>query len=143
MKSGNPDAIYIPAATSDVPAIASQIKYLGIKSQILGANEWKSEEIFRQQVEASSLEGIIVSDSPFNPTTTLEEEFDFIYREKPDRYACLGYDAAILMGRLLENPRDIRSLRNMKLTAGSLGRGSSYENVHIYTISRGNFKLIK
>jgi branched-chain amino acid transport system substrate-binding protein len=143
MKSGNPDAIYIPAATSDVPAIASQIKYLGIKSQILGANEWKSEEIFRQQVEASSLEGIIVSDSPFNPTPTLEEEFDFIYREKPDRYACLGYDAAILMGRLLENPRDIRSLRNMKLTAGSLGRGSSYENVHIYTISRGNFKLIK
>ena len=61
IKSSNPDAIYVPASTSDVPAIASQIKYLGLRSQILGANEWKTEDIFRQQVETSSLEGIIIS----------------------------------------------------------------------------------
>ena len=35
IKSSQPDAIYIPAATADVPAIASQIKYLGLRSQIL------------------------------------------------------------------------------------------------------------
>jgi branched-chain amino acid transport system substrate-binding protein len=143
IKNSNPDAIYIPATTSDVPAIASQIKYLGIKSQILGADEWKSEEIFRQQVETSALEGIIITESPYNPTEAFSEEFNFIFRKKPDRYACLGYDAAQLMGQLIEDPNNQRKLRNMQLTAGSLGSKDSYNNVHIYIISRGEFKLIK
>jgi len=143
IKSSHPDAIYVPAATSDVPAIASQIKYLGLRSQILGANEWKTEDIFRQQVEASSLEGIIISDSPFNPTPEFEEEFKFVYREQPDRYACLGYDAAMIMGSLVKNPGNLGALGNIQLTAGSLGKRDSYENVHIYVINRGNFKLIK
>jgi branched-chain amino acid transport system substrate-binding protein len=143
IKSSNPDAIYVPASTSDVPAIASQIKYLGLRSQILGANEWKTEDIFRQQVETSSLEGIIISDSPFNPSLEFEEEFNFVYRKQPDRYACLGYDAAILMGSLMENPGNLRVLGNIQLTAGSLGKRDSYENVHIYVINRGKFKLIK
>lgn len=143
IKSSNPDAVYIPATTQDVPAIASQIKYLGIKSQILGADDWKSEEIFRQQVEISALEGIIISESPFNPTDAFSEEFNFIFRKSPDRYACLGYDAAILMGSLIRNPRDKKRLKNIKLTAGSLGSKDSYEDVHIYMISRGNFKLMK
>jgi branched-chain amino acid transport system substrate-binding protein len=143
IKESNPDAVYIPAATQDVPAIASQIKYLGIKSQILGADEWKSEEIFSQQVETSALEGIIITESPFNPTEAFSDEFNFIFRKEPDRYACLGYDAAILMGSLIENPRNTGKLRNFKLTAGSLGYKDSYENVSIYIISRGNFKLIK
>ncbi|MBN1694341.1 penicillin-binding protein activator [candidate division WOR-3 bacterium] len=143
IKTSNPDAIYIPASTQDVPAIASQIKYLGIKSQILGADEWKSEEIFRQQVETSALEGIIITESPFNPTEVFSEEFNFIFRKDPDRYACLGYDAALLMGSLIENPENKVRLKNMQLTAGSLGTGDSYDNVHIYIISRGNFKLIK
>jgi len=143
IKSSKPDAVYIPASTSDVPAIASQIKYIGIKSQILGADEWKSEEIFRQQVETSALEGIIITESPFNPTDVFSEEFNFIFRKEPDRYACLGYDAAILMGSLIENPGNKGRLKNIQLTAGSLGAGDSYEDVHIYMISRGKFKLIK
>jgi branched-chain amino acid transport system substrate-binding protein len=143
IKESNPDAVYIPATTSDVPAIASQIKYLGIKSQILGADGWKSEEIFRQQVEISALEGIMITESPFNPTEVFSDEFNFIFRKKPDRYACLGYDAAILMGTLIENPGNKGRLKNLELTAGSLGSKDSYENVHIYIISRGNFKLIK
>jgi len=143
IKASHPDAVYIPATTSDVPAIASQIKFCGIKSQILGADEWRSEEIFRQQVEISALEGIIITDSPFNPTTAFSDEFNFIFRKEPDRYACLGYDAATLMGILTVNPGDIGELRNLQLTAGSLGSKNSYKNVHIYTINRGKFKLIK
>jgi branched-chain amino acid transport system substrate-binding protein len=143
IKESNPDAVYIPATTQDVPAIASQIKYLGIKSQILGADEWKSKEIFRQQVETSALEGIIISENPFNPSDGFKEEFNFIFRKDPDRYACLGYDAALLMGSLINNPGDIRKLTNIRLSAGSLGFENSYEDVHIYMISRGDFKLIK
>jgi branched-chain amino acid transport system substrate-binding protein len=143
IKESNPDAVYIPATTQDVPAIASQIKYLGIKSQIFGADEWKSKEIFKQQVETSALEGIIISESPFNPTDAFREEFNFLFRNNPDRYACLGYDAALLMGNLIRNPRNIIRLKNIKLTAGSLGSKDSYKNVHIYMISRGDFKLIK
>ncbi len=143
IKGSNPDAVYVPAATQDVPAIASQIKYLGIKSQILGADGWKSKEIFRQQVSASALEGILISESPFNPTDEFSEEFNYIFRKEPDRYACLGYDAATLMGELLENPDNKERLRNIKLTAGSIGSKSSYENVHIYMITKGDFKQIK
>jgi branched-chain amino acid transport system substrate-binding protein len=143
IKENNPDAIYIPAATQDVPAIASQIKYLGIKSQILGADEWKSKEIFRQQVGISALEGIIISESPFNPTDAFSEEFNYIFRKEPDRYACLGYDAATLMGELLENSDNKGRLRNIQLTAGSIDSKSSYENVHIYMITKGDFKRIK
>ena len=42
------DALYIPALTGDIPLIAPQLKYFKIKSQILGADGWKSEEIFNQ-----------------------------------------------------------------------------------------------
>jgi branched-chain amino acid transport system substrate-binding protein len=143
INAGRPDAIYIPATTSDVPAIASQIKYCGIKSQILGADEWKSNEIFRQQVEASALEGVIITDSPFHPTKTFLDEFDLIFNREPNRYACLGYDAAILMGDLISNPRDKERLKDTQLTAGSLGSKSSYKNVSIYIINNGTFKLIK
>jgi branched-chain amino acid transport system substrate-binding protein len=143
IKAGHPDAIYIPATTLDVPAIASQVKYLGIKSQILGSDEWKSEEIFSQQVEASALEGVIITDSPFHPTKTFLDEFNLVFNREPDRYACLGYDAAVLMGTLISNPKDKEKLKNIQLTAGSLGSQSSYRNVSIYIINNGAFKLIK
>ncbi len=143
IKAGQPDAVYIPATTSDVPAIASQIKYCGIGSQILGADEWKSNEIFSQQVEASALEGVIITDSPFHPTKSFLDEFNLVFNREPDRYACLGYDAAILMGNLISNPRDKERLKDIQLTAGSLGSKSSYKNVSIYIINKGAFKLIK
>ena len=85
----------------------------------------------------------MITESPFNPTEAFSDEFNFIFRKEPDRYACLGYDAAILMGSLIENPGNKGRLKNLELTAGSIGFKDSYENVHIYIISRGNFKLIK
>ena len=41
------------------------------------------------------------------------------------------------------NIRDIRRLKNIRLSAGSLGFEDSYEHVNIYMISRGDFKIIK
>jgi len=43
----------------------------------------------------------------------------------------------------VKNPGNLGALGNIQLTAGSLGKRDSYENVHIYVINRGNFKLIK
>ncbi|MEO0292778.1 MAG: penicillin-binding protein activator [candidate division WOR-3 bacterium] len=141
IKSTEPEAIYIPASTQDVPAIASHIKYCGIKSQILGTDSWKSEKIFKQQVDPSALEGIIITDNPFNPSESFLEEFKFLFRKEPDRYACLGYDAAILMSELLENPN--KKLDNIPLTAGSINLSKASKGIRFYLITNGTFKLIK
>lgn len=140
IKKGAPDGVFIPATTTDVPAIASQIKFCSVKSQILGADGWKSEEIFNQQVEKSALEGAIITDNPFHPTEEFLDEFEYVFNKEPTRYASLGFDAARLMGELVKHSKQ---LKNVQLTAGSLGQKNSYKVVPIYIINKGKFKSIK
>ncbi|MEA1913258.1 MAG: penicillin-binding protein activator [candidate division WOR-3 bacterium] len=142
INEGSPEAVYIPAPTTDVPLISTQLKYYNIKSQVLGADGWKSEVIFRQ-IENSSLEGVVVSGEPYHPTKDFINRFKFVYQKNPDRYAGLGYDAANLMGRLLQNSEENLRESDLNLTAGSLNCENSYTKVPLYIINNGQFKPIK
>lgn len=142
IKEGMADALYIPALTGDIPLIAPQLKYFKIKSQILGADGWKSEEIFNQ-IEKSYLDGVVITGQPYNPSEDFIERFNFVYREDPDRYACLGYDAANLMAYILQNPNRILSKSDISFTAGSLGGEKFYNIVPFYVINNGEFRPVK
>jgi branched-chain amino acid transport system substrate-binding protein len=136
------DALYIPALTPDIPLIAPQLKYFKIKSQILGANGWESDEIFHQ-IEESYLNGVVITGQPHNPTEDFKERFKFVYRSDPDRYACLGYDAANLLDIILQNPNKRISRSDISFSAGSLEGEEFYDSVPLYIINNGEFRSIK
>ena len=142
IKKDSPEAVYIPALPGDIPLIAPQIKYFKIKAQILGADGWKSNELFHQ-VDEAYLNGVVLTDYPYNPTKDFGEKFNFVYQEKPDRYACLGFDAANIIGFLLRNPNKPLSSFNISLTAGSLGVEEPYSRVPFYIINNRKFNSIK
>jgi len=142
LKEGAPEALYIPALTTDITLLAPQLKYFKIKAQILGADGWKSEELF-QQTDASYLNGVVLTGHPYNPTEDLRERFYFVYQGKPDRYTCLGYDAANLMGCLLNNSKGDFLKSNITFTAGALEGEKSYSQVPFYIINNGEFKIIE
>lgn len=136
------DALYIPAMTTDIPLIAPQLKYFKIKSQILGANGWESDEIFNQ-IEESYLNGVVITGQPHNPTEDFKERFKFVYRKDPDRYACLGYDASNLLGLILQNPNIRISRSDINFSAGSLEGEEFYDSVPLYIINNGEFRSIE
>lgn len=142
IKKDNPDGIYIPAPSEDIPLIATQIKYFKIKSQILGADGWKDESIFNQ-IENSYLDGTIISDHPYRPTGNFRERFIYVYEREPERYAGLGYDAAKLTGEILNEPGGDISEYNLDFVAGSTGGANSSNKVTLYIISNGEYKAIR
>ncbi len=142
IKKSMAEAVYIPALTVDIPLLAPQLKYFNVKAQILGADGWKSEGIFHQ-IEASYLDGVVITSNPYNPTEDFTKRFNFIYQEDPDRYACLGYDAANLMAQIILNPNRDFSKTNITLTAGSIGEEDAYLSVPFYIINNGEFMPIK
>ena len=137
-----PEALYIPALTPDIPLLAPQLKYYKVKAQILGADGWKAEELF-SRIETSSLDGVVITDHPYNPTKVFIDRFDYVYREYPDRYACLGYDAANLMAYIINNPRKNPSRANITFLAGNLGDEESYSAVPFYIINNGEFRPVE
>lgn len=142
IKKGNPDAIYIPARTSNISIIAPQIKYFKIKSQILGADGWYSDNIFNQ-VEENYLEGVVLTAYPYNPTEKFMERYRYVYKKEPDRNACLGYDAARLMNFILKNPGTQPLGSDIQMTAGYLAKENDYSRIPLFLINNGTFKKIR
>lgn len=142
IKENNPQAIYVPAMTDDIPLIAPQLKYFKLKSQILGADGWKSPDIFRQ-IDSSYLDGVVLTGYPYSPGSNFIRRFDYVYREDPNRYAALGYDSASLMEFLIENPGTDPGDADINFIAGSIVDEGDYSMVPFYIINNGEFESLK
>lgn len=149
------DGMFIPAYGEDIPLIAPQVAFHKIETQILGGNEWNSEEVIRSGGEY--VEGaIFAADFVEQNSSSRFNRFVTDYRRKhgtvPGKAAALGYDAMALLTEAIRNGATSRE--EIKLTLaktrgfeGVSGRISFFEgnrvNGEVFMLSIVNGKLVE
>jgi branched-chain amino acid transport system substrate-binding protein len=106
IKTGQPDAIFVPGYYTEAGLIAKQARSLGIKVPLLGGDGWDSPKL--SEIGGSAVNGCYFS-THFSPQDKNPKVQDFVkrYHEKfkamPDGMAPLGYDAMMILGEVIKN----------------------------------------
>ncbi len=99
VKFAKPDLIYVPGYYTDVALIGRQARELGLKAPLAGGDGWDSAKLY--EIAQGALDGSFFSNhySSENPSPVVQEftkKYEAAYHSKPDAFAALGYDAALL-----------------------------------------------
>ena len=106
--SANPDVLFIPVYYEDVALIAVQASEVGVKAKLLGGDGWDG---VLKKIDASSvscLDGALYcshysSQSSDERVQTFIKNYTEKFGEAPNTFAALGYDAAYMMTKAIEN----------------------------------------
>jgi len=96
IKSANPDVLFIPGYYTDVGAIATQARQVGITVPMLGGDGWEAEELFTQAkevIEGSYYSTHYSSEEKRPEVTNFVRAYKAKFGKTPDAMAALGYDA--------------------------------------------------
>ncbi len=99
VKFAKPDLVYVPGYYTDVALIGRQARELGVKAPLAGGDGWDSAKLY--EIAQGALDGGFFSNhySAENPSPVVQEfakKYEAAYQAKPDAFAALGYDAALL-----------------------------------------------
>jgi len=99
VKFASPDLLYVPGYYTDVALIGRQARELDIKAPLAGGDGWDSAKLY--EIAQGALDGGFFSNhySTENPSALVQEfarKYEAAYQAKPDAFAALGYDAALL-----------------------------------------------
>lgn len=105
IRGKNPEAIMVPGYYTEVGLIARQAKELGIKAPLLGGDGWDSPKL--TEIAAGALDGSYFSnhysvDDQSPHVQTFIQKFKAKYGVVPDGLAAMGYDAAMVLAKALE-----------------------------------------
>ncbi|MCM8709798.1 ABC transporter substrate-binding protein [Clostridium sp. SYSU_GA19001] len=157
IKGSNPEVLMLPDYYNVVGVIAKQAKSLGITSQLIGVDGWDSSDLYK--IGGDSVKGGQFINHYFQGDTA-EQVKSFVdayskeYNKKPDALAALGYDAAKLMFKALEDAKttDGAKVRDAlaKLTLdGATGKISfdsdrnAVKGASILKVEGENYSLVK
>jgi branched-chain amino acid transport system substrate-binding protein len=104
IKTGQPDAIFVPGYYTEAGLIAKQARSLGIKDPLLGGDGWDSPKL--TEIGGAALDGCYFS-THFSVQDKNPKVQDFVkkYQAKfhalPDGMAPLGYDAMMILGQAI------------------------------------------
>ncbi len=104
IKTGQPDAIFVPGYYTEAGLIAKQARSLGIKVPLLGGDGWDSPKL--TEIGGAALDGCYFS-THFSVQDKNPKVQDFVkkYQAKfhalPDGMAPLGYDAMMILGQAI------------------------------------------
>src|SRR5438067_576870 len=104
IKTGQPDAIFVPGYYTEAGLIAKQARSLGIKVPLLGGDGWDSPKL--TEIGGTALDGCYFS-THFSVQDKNAKVQDFVknYQAKfhavPDGMAPLGYDAMMILGQAI------------------------------------------
>lgn len=104
----NPDVLFLPEYYQDIALIAPQSKEVGLKATLLGADGWDGVIAQVGADNAASVEGAIFCNhySAENPSEALAsfiKKYKDTYGEEPNSFAALGYDAAYMLAKAIED----------------------------------------
>ena len=107
-KAADPDVLFIPVYYEDVALIAVQASEVGVKAKLLGGDGWDG---VLKKIDASSvscLDGALYcshysSQSSDERVQTFIKNYTEKFGEAPNTFAALGYDAAYMMTKAIEN----------------------------------------
>lgn len=108
-------AVYLPAHTGEIPSLASQLRFYGLKTQFLGGHCWENESVLRDG--GDTVEGtVFVSgfwvDSTDGPAKDFVSSYSAKYGRRPDLLAAQSYDALRLLARALRGTQSRDEVRS-------------------------------
>lgn len=107
IKGNNPDVLLLPVYYNDVVLIAKQAKDKGLTSTLLGADGWDGVAAQLDEANADVVKNAYFC-SQYSASSTDEALQNFLktyketYKEDPNMFAVLGYDAMHIMAAAIE-----------------------------------------
>lgn len=107
IKATNPDFLYVPGYYQEVGLIVKQARELGMNMPIAGGDGWDSAKM-PEIAGAAALNNTYFS-SLYSPEDSSEINKNFVaayekaYGQKPDVFAALSYDSALLVAEAIKN----------------------------------------
>lgn len=118
----NPDGLFIPGYYTDVGLIARQARESGFTGPLIGGDGWDSEELVKIGDKAI-IGGFFTNHYSVDDPNPIVQDFISKYvakfNTKPDGLAALGYDAAKILYRAMEDVA-----KDPKILAGLADRSS-------------------
>lgn len=107
IKATNPDFLYVPGYYQEVGLIVKQARELGMNMPIAGGDGWDSAKM-PEIAGAAALNNTYFS-SLYSPEDSSDINKSFVaayekaYGQKPDVFAALSYDSALLVAEAIKN----------------------------------------
>lgn len=107
IKATNPDFLYVPGYYQEVGLIVKQARELGMNMPIAGGDGWDSAKM-PEIAGAAALNNTYFS-SLYSPKDSSDINKNFVaayekaYGQKPDVFAALSYDSALLVAEAIKN----------------------------------------
>lgn len=107
IKATNPDFLYVPGYYQEVGLIVKQARELGMNMPIAGGDGWDSAKM-PEIAGAAALNNTYFS-SLYSPEDSSDINKNFVaayekaYGQKPDVFAALSYDSALLVAETIKN----------------------------------------
>lgn len=107
IKATNPDFLYVPGYYQEVGLIVKQARELGMNMPIAGGDGWDSAKM-PKIAGAAALNNTYFS-SLYSPEDSSDINKNFVaayekaYGQKPDVFAALSYDSALLVAEAIKN----------------------------------------
>lgn len=107
IKANNPDFLYVPGYYQEVGLIVKQARELGMNMPIAGGDGWDSAKM-PEIAGAAALNNTYFS-SLYSPEDSSDINKNFVaayekaYGQKPDVFAALSYDSALLVAEAIKN----------------------------------------
>lgn len=129
IKVANPDFIYIPGYYQEVGLIIKQARELGINVPIAGGDGWDSAKLpeiaGKAALNNTYFSSLYSSDEASEMNKKFVDEYQKEYNTKPDVFAALAYDSALLVAKAIE---DAKSAEPAKI-AEAMSKISGFKGV--------------
>ena len=112
LKSTKPDAIYVPGYYTEVGLIARQARELGIKAPLMGGDGWDSSklsEIGQDAINGGYFSNHYSNESKDPVAVDFMNKYKAKFNKMPDGLAAMGYDAAKVLVKAMENGTEVTS----------------------------------
>lgn len=109
IKAANPDFIYIPGYYQEVGLIVKQAREIGLNVPMAGGDGWDSSKLPEIAGKAALNNTFFTNLYSPDDTSDLNKkfvaEYQKAYNAKPDVFAALAYDCALLVAQAIENAK--------------------------------------
>ena len=128
IKASNPDMIYIPGYYQEVGMIVKQAREMGLNVPMAGGDGWDSAKL--PEIAGKAALNNTYFSSLYSPDDDSKLNKDFVaayqkaYNEKPDVFAALAYDSALLVINAIKSANALDTVKikdAMAKTAGFTG----------------------
>lgn len=129
IKAANPDFIYIPGYYQEVGLIVKQARELGLDVPMAGGDGWDSAKLpeiaGKQALNNTYFSSLYSPDDASDLNKNFVAEYEKAYKTRPDVFAALAYDSALLIAKAIE---DCKSADPVKIAA-AMAKISGFKGV--------------